>query len=84
MGAYFTPYNLTYQDLELYQKAGLKHIEWGTDSLSDIQLENYNKSFRFSDIKTAKPERLPTGHFSCAFHDPGRLRGDGPDAGPDF
>ena len=50
-GAYFTPHNMTYKDMELYQKSGLTHIEWGTDSLSDVQLENYNKKFRFSDVK---------------------------------
>jgi radical SAM superfamily enzyme YgiQ (UPF0313 family) len=66
-GAYFTPYNLTYQDLELYQKAGLKHIEWGTDSLSDIQLENYNKSFRFSDIKQQSLNASQLGIFHAHF-----------------
>ena len=39
-GAYFSPSNLTYEDLRLYQKAGLTHIEFGTESFSDSQLVN--------------------------------------------
>ncbi len=50
-GAYFSPSNMTFDDLKLYQQSGLTHIEFGTDSLSDRQLEKYNKKFRFSNIK---------------------------------
>ncbi len=49
-GAYFSPSNLTYEDLKLYQKAGLTHIEFGTESFSDSQLVNYQKDFKFEDI----------------------------------
>ncbi len=49
-GAYFSPHNLALSDLELYQQSGLTHIEFGTDSFSDQQLENYNKNFRFQDV----------------------------------
>ncbi len=49
-GAYFSPHNMTYQDLELYQQSGLTHIEFGTDSFSDKQLENYHKNFSYQDI----------------------------------
>ena len=50
-GAYFSPSNMTFDDLKLYRQSGLTHIEFGTDSLSDRQLENYRKHFRFSDVK---------------------------------
>ena len=50
-GAYFSPSNMTFDDLKLYQKSGLTHVEFGTDSLSDSQLEHYGKKFRFSDIR---------------------------------
>ncbi|MDR1455946.1 MAG: cobalamin-dependent protein [Tannerella sp.] len=50
-GAYFAPHNLTVGDLELYRQSGLTHVEFGTDSLSDRQLERYNKQFRMSDIR---------------------------------
>lgn len=49
-GAYFSPNNLTLDDLTLYQQSGLTHVEFGSDSLSDRQLENYRKQFRFADI----------------------------------
>ncbi|MDR1675462.1 MAG: cobalamin-dependent protein, partial [Tannerella sp.] len=42
-GAYFAPHNLTVDDLKLYQQSGLTHVEFGSDSLSDRQLEHYNK-----------------------------------------
>ena len=50
-GAYFSPSNMTFDELKLYQQSGLTHIEFGSDSLSDGQLERYGKNFRFSDIK---------------------------------
>ncbi|MDR0574991.1 MAG: radical SAM protein [Tannerella sp.] len=50
-GAYFSPSNMTFDELKLYQQSGLTHVEFGTDSLSDRQLEKYNKKFRFPDVK---------------------------------
>lgn len=49
-GAYFSPCSLTREDLELYQKSGLTHIEWGTDTLADKTLESYGKRFTWQDI----------------------------------
>ncbi|MDD3875252.1 MAG: radical SAM protein [Bacteroidales bacterium] len=49
-GAYFNFCNLDEGLLRLLQKAGLKHIEFGTDSLSEAMLENYNKPFGLTDI----------------------------------
>jgi len=54
-GAYFSPDNLTYEELSLFKKSGLTHIEFGTESFSDQQLENYGKHFTFDDVlKTSK------------------------------
>jgi len=50
-GAYFLPSNMTFDELKLYKQSGLTHVEFGTDSLSDVQLEKYNKKFRFSDVR---------------------------------
>ena len=50
-GAYFSPSNMTFDELKLYQQSGLTHVEFGTDSLSDRQLEKFKKNFRFTDIK---------------------------------
>jgi len=49
-GAYFNFCNIDEKFLRLMKRAGLKHIEFGTDSLSDTMLENYQKPFHFSDI----------------------------------
>lgn len=50
-GAYFAPdASLKYEDLELYKKAGLTHIEFGTDSFCDSTLKSYRKSFRMKDV----------------------------------
>lgn len=50
-GAYFAPdTTLKYEDLKLYKKAGLTHIEFGTDSFCDTTLKSYQKSFRFKDV----------------------------------
>lgn len=50
-GAYFAPdASLKYEDLELYKKAGLTHIEFGTDSFCDTTLKSYKKSFKFKDV----------------------------------
>jgi radical SAM superfamily enzyme YgiQ (UPF0313 family) len=49
-GAYFSPHNVTPEALSLFKKAGLTHIEFGTDSFSDQQLRNYRKRFTFNEV----------------------------------
>jgi len=49
-GAYFSPNRLDKKLLAKLKEAGLTHIEFGTDSLSDTQLRNYNKSFTLADV----------------------------------
>lgn len=49
-GAYFSPCNLSREDLALYKKAGLTHVEFGTESFSDQQLSNYRKGFTWHDV----------------------------------
>ncbi len=50
-GAYFSPGRLTKAQLALYRQAGLTHIEFGTDSFSDRQLEVYRKGFTWHDVR---------------------------------
>lgn len=50
-GAYFTFKNLDEKLLVILKKSGLSHIEFGTESLSDITLKNYGKLFTFKEIK---------------------------------
>ena len=66
-GAYFSPYQFKKENLALYQRAGLTHIEFGTDSLSDIQLKNYKKHFTFQDIKHASDICYDLGIFYAHF-----------------
>jgi radical SAM superfamily enzyme YgiQ (UPF0313 family) len=49
-GAYFSPYGLDKQTLKLYADAGLTHIEFGTESLSDTTLKNYGKHFTVQEV----------------------------------
>lgn len=49
-GAYFSPHNLTLDELDLYARAGLTHIEFGTESLSDSTLKHYSKHFTVEDV----------------------------------
>jgi radical SAM superfamily enzyme YgiQ (UPF0313 family) len=49
-GAYFSPHSLDKETLQLYKAAGLTHIEFGTESLSDVTLRNYGKHFTVHDV----------------------------------
>ncbi len=49
-GAYFSPHNLTLDELKLFAESGLTHIEFGTESLSDSTLKHYRKNFSVNEI----------------------------------
>jgi radical SAM superfamily enzyme YgiQ (UPF0313 family) len=49
-GAYFSHADFEKEHLKLFRDAGLTHIEFGTDSLSDRQLKNYGKSFTVDQV----------------------------------
>ena len=49
-GAYFSPRQLSHEQLALYQRAGLTHIEFGTESLSDAVLHHYRKPFDVAEV----------------------------------
>ena len=49
-GAYFNFTNIDRRLLERMKQAGLKHIEFGTDSISDEMLRKCNKPFTVEDI----------------------------------
>ncbi len=49
-GGYFNFANIDRKLLEKMKQAGLKHIEFGTDSLSDTILKKYRKPFNVEDI----------------------------------
>jgi len=66
-GAYFSPNNFKKENMALYKRAGLTHIEFGTDSLSNTQLVNYKKHFTFNDIKNASDICYDLGIFYAHF-----------------
>ncbi|NQV02565.1 MAG: radical SAM protein, partial [Bacteroidia bacterium] len=49
-GAYFSPHNINFEELKLFVESGLTHIEFGTESLSDRTLNNYQKHFNVNEI----------------------------------
>lgn len=52
-GAYFSPANLPEELVSICRQAGLTHIEFGTESLSNEQLARYGKIFSVSDVYAA-------------------------------
>ena len=48
--AYFTPCKLDDESVSLFKEAGLTHVEFGTESLSNQQLKNYGKHFTVDDV----------------------------------
>ena len=49
-GAYFSPHNINLEELKLFVRSGLTHIEFGTESFSDRTLKNYQKHFNVNEI----------------------------------
>ncbi len=49
-GAYFSPSNITDEQMALYKRSGLTHIEFGTESFCNQTLEAYGKRFTFEDV----------------------------------
>lgn len=66
-GAFFSPTPPPTGYFELMAEAGLKHVEFGTDSLSDRILANYGKPFRSQQVfrahEAANEANLYTAHY---------------------
>ena len=60
-GAFFTPLTLPDGYFETLAGAGLKHVEFGTDSLSDSILSSYGKPFTVDQVFTAHEAALAAG-----------------------
>jgi len=50
---FLRPGGITKELLQLMQRAGLRHIEFGSDSFSDTTLASFGKSFTFDEILEA-------------------------------
>jgi predicted LPLAT superfamily acyltransferase/radical SAM superfamily enzyme YgiQ (UPF0313 family) len=66
-GAYFSPHNLSREHLELFARAGLTHIEFGTESLSDTTLKNYGKHFDVDEVVRVSDYCNQVGVYFCHF-----------------
>lgn len=64
---FLRPRGITRDQLALMQRAGMRHIEFGSDSFSDPVLKAYGKSFTYADILQASRDAgalgLKYGHF---------------------
>jgi radical SAM superfamily enzyme YgiQ (UPF0313 family) len=65
--AYFSPSYLLDEELALYKQSGLMHIEFGSESFSDTQLENYGKDFTFDTILKTSELALKHNIFYAHF-----------------
>ena len=66
-GAYFSPHLLNREMLTLYKQAGLTHIEFGTESLSDQQLINYGKHFTVEEVIEKSKMCIDVGIYYAHF-----------------
>jgi len=66
-GCFLKPVNLTRELMNLMSRAGLKHIEFGSDSFCDTVLNEYSKDFSFEDIynssEMARSNQIYHAHF---------------------
>ncbi len=66
-GAYFSPHNLTLENLKLFALAGLTHIEFGTESMSDTTLKKYGKHFDVEEVVRVSDYCNQAGIYFCHF-----------------
>jgi radical SAM superfamily enzyme YgiQ (UPF0313 family) len=66
-GAYFSPHNLSFENLQLFANAGLTHIEFGTESLSDTTLKHYGKHFDVDEVVRVSDYCNQVGIYFCHF-----------------
>ncbi|MCC5806223.1 MAG: cobalamin-dependent protein [Opitutales bacterium] len=70
-GCFLRPHRINADDLRRLREAGLRHIEFGSDSFSDTMLKAYGKSFTFSMIADASAAAEAAGVHYCHFLIPG-------------
>lgn len=60
-GGFFAPVKLPADYFKIMAEAGLSHVEFGTESLSDAILKTYRKPFRIADVYAAHEQALSAG-----------------------
>lgn len=66
-GAFFAPCNMDEKYLETLKQSGLKHVEFGTDSLCDAMLNSYEKDFSVADVVGTASLCARMGLFSAHY-----------------
>jgi radical SAM superfamily enzyme YgiQ (UPF0313 family) len=66
-GCFLRPSGLTAELMDLMARAGLTHIEFGTDSFSDVTLGAYAKHFTFADVFESSELARKRGIDCCHF-----------------
>ena len=66
-GCFLRPRNLTRDLMELMARAGLAHIEFGSDSFCDSILDAYEKHFTFEEIRRSSEIANACGIDYCHF-----------------
>jgi radical SAM superfamily enzyme YgiQ (UPF0313 family) len=66
-GAFFTPKGIDRQYLRMLKASGLKHVELGSDSMSERMLESYRKGFTVDDVIRASDACRDEGVY-CAHY----------------
>lgn len=65
--AFLRPQGLDREQMQAMARAGLTHIEFGSDSLSDRVLEAYGKRFSFADIRQSNELARAAGIDACHY-----------------
>jgi len=60
-GGFFAPVRIPADYFKIMKECGLKHIEFGTESLSSIMLQNYQKPFRPQEVINAHEQAIAAG-----------------------
>ena len=60
-GAFFAPIKLPPEYFKVMAAAGCRHVEFGTESLSDVMLTSYRKPFRAQDVLNAHRQAREAG-----------------------
>jgi radical SAM superfamily enzyme YgiQ (UPF0313 family) len=66
-GAFFAPVRPPSDYFRIMADAGLTHVEFGTESLSDDVLLSYQKPFRASHVFTAHQEAVDAGLYAAHY-----------------
>jgi len=66
-GCFLRPQGLTWELMDLMKRAGLSHVEFGSDSFCDAVLEQYDKRLAFADILRSSELAREVGIEHCHF-----------------